>query len=184
MTKDYLISANFSLKEFIHSEEAGIDVLITPIQLLLLKKLVYNIMQPIRFWYGKPIYISSGVRNKAIMNTLRKKGYAVSSRTDHSYSDPEVNQFGTGACDFCVNNNKDLVGIYTWVKGHIDRELIGQMIIYIKTKNQMGNFIHISNSIMEYGIAIKEYQYKKMFLMKRNGHYLEPNFTILKKEIK
>lgn len=63
----------FTIKELCHSETAeanGIDNTPTPEVEKNLEALIDNVLDPLREWYGKPIYVNSGYRcpalNKAV----------------------------------------------------------------------------------------------------------------------
>lgn len=76
----------FTIKELCASNTAkakGIDNTPTAEAISNLEKLVDNVLDPLREWYGKPIYISSGYRcpklNKAVggvANSFHTKGFA------------------------------------------------------------------------------------------------------------
>lgn len=177
------LSENFYLAEFVYSKDANIQVSVTPFQMFLLKRLINNILQPVRSYYKKPFIIHSGVRNKRIMEVLKAKGYPVSLHTDHSYGDPEVNPYGTGAVDFSVNNTKDLVDIYIWIKNNIDNNLIGQLILYTRKNpenNYFCDFIHVSNSLDVFMEVLKEFRQKEKFLMRKDDKYVSIDLTIFK----
>lgn len=75
------LSANFTLSEFVKSQQAerlGIDN--TPPQVVInnLKQLVVNVLQPVRMHYGKTMVVSSGYRSPAL-----NKAVGGSKTSDH-----------------------------------------------------------------------------------------------------
>ena len=87
------ISENFTLEELCHSNTAkakGIDNIPNEAQIVNLKKLVINLLQPLRNIWKKPIIINSGFRsektNKAVggvQTSQHKEGKAVDLRVDN-----------------------------------------------------------------------------------------------------
>lgn len=128
------LSDNFWLGEFIRSG----DYVLKPHlhQVRLVKMLVDNVLQPLRDQFGE-INITSGIRDKFIYEKLRAEGYPVSHTTDHSYLDPDVNQFGVGAADI-VFKHVTAKEVYEYIQEQ--RFPIGQCIYYPEH-----NFLHISN---------------------------------------
>jgi len=68
-----ILSANLSLDEVVKSQTAirnGIDNRPTQEHIENLKEIALNVFQPLRDWYGKPIFISSGYRSKALNTAI------------------------------------------------------------------------------------------------------------------
>lgn len=68
-----LLSKSFTLNELIKSQEAirlGIDNTPNEEQILNLKLLCDNILQPIRDYYGMPVSVSSGYRSAALCEAI------------------------------------------------------------------------------------------------------------------
>jgi len=140
------LSPNFQLKEFCQSRctPGENDVSPNKFQIYLVKELCIKILQPIRDYFNKPITITSGMRNKKIMDAMKKNGFHPSKTTDHSYLDPEINRWGVGATDFYING-VNIHSIYKFIarKSKINNDYnFGQAIIYTDYK-----FIHVSNPI-------------------------------------
>jgi hypothetical protein len=67
------LSKNFTLNELTKSQEAirlGIDNTPNEEQILNLKLLCNNILQPIRDYYGMPVFVSSGYRSKELCEVI------------------------------------------------------------------------------------------------------------------
>lgn len=87
------ISKNFTLEELCHSNTAiakRIKNIPNTTQIIHLKKLVVNLLQPLRDVWGEPMTINSGFRseetNKAaggVFNSQHKEGKAVDIRVDN-----------------------------------------------------------------------------------------------------
>jgi len=138
------VSKDFHSDEFTWSETAQKHARLTIYNTFLLTDLVMNILQLIRNNFGR-LDITSGIRDKEIIDTLKAMGYPVSKTTDHSYMDPEVNTYGVGAADF-VSAKADAWDVYEWI---VNSGLpFGQVIIYPDPDdNPLTNdaFIHIAN---------------------------------------
>lgn len=148
MSIDYkkYLSANFQLIEFCRSActPGEIDVQPDKYQIYLVKELCIRCLQPTRDHFGKSAIITSGMRNKRIINAMIAKGYKPSRTTDHAYLDPDVYQWGVGAADFHIQG-VDILDVYKWmVKQSKIRDTfqIGQLILYVNHK-----FIHVSNPV-------------------------------------
>ena len=77
------LSENFSLSEFVKSgfaDKYGIDNTPTPEALEYIKKLVTEVLQPIRDEFGEPIIVSSGYRCERVNN-----GIGGAKNSDHKY---------------------------------------------------------------------------------------------------
>ena len=137
---DIKIAPNFKLYEYCYSNTAKEWVYPEPIQFWLVQKHAFHIMQPIRDAWGE-IRINSGIRTRTIIAALKRAGNAVSEHTDHSFLDPHVNRWGTGAADFYPAEAK-IADVWSWIvqrvrSGKLD---VGQAIFY-----PARNVIHISN---------------------------------------
>jgi len=87
------LSTNLSLGEFVRSQTAkrrGLDNTPQGEHLEAAKELAENIFQPIREHFGKPIFISSGYRSKALNEAIggsqtsqHSKGEAIDIDMDH-----------------------------------------------------------------------------------------------------
>lgn len=85
----------FSLKEMTRSNTAdarGIDNTPSIDEEVNLISLIENVLDPLREWYGKPIYVNSGFRNKELNNAVggakssqHLKGEAVDISTRGGY---------------------------------------------------------------------------------------------------
>ncbi len=63
------LTEHFNLSEFTKSQQAvrhGIDNTPNPQQVENLRQLCINVLEPIRVWFKKPVFISSGFRNEAV----------------------------------------------------------------------------------------------------------------------
>lgn len=125
------LSKNLSLKEMTKSRTAlrrGIDNSPTPEHIENMKALAENIFQPIRDYFGVPIYISSGYRSEALNNAIggsktsqHSKGQAIDLDRD-AHSQP---------------HNSDL---FIFVKDNLDFD---QMIWEFGTDDNP-DWVHIS----------------------------------------
>ena len=87
----------FSLKEMTRSNTAdvrGIDNTPNIDEEVNLISLIENVLDPLREWYGKPIYVNSGFRNKELNNAVggakssqHLKGEAVDISTRGGYAE-------------------------------------------------------------------------------------------------
>jgi hypothetical protein len=182
------ISKNFELKEFTYSSELGITIVPTKIQIQLVKQLVYNVLAPLREEFSCPIYINSGIRNKAINKGLRNIGYKTSYRTDHSYGDAELNPYGTGAADITIDKKELLFDVYKWLREH-KAPFINQVIIYFSPDTINNSFIHVSNAQEIFFKILHEYHPsldKLKFLQCEFGRkgYSAPDYKFLKNKFK
>lgn len=182
------ISENFELKEFTYSSDLGITIVPTKLQIQLVKQLVYNVLEPLRDEFGMPIYINSGIRNKAINSGLRNLGYKTSYRTDHAYGDPDLNPYGTGAADITIENKALLFDMYKWLVEH-HPAFINQAIIYYSQNTINSSFIHVSNAQSIFFKMLREvhpYLDKLQFLQCEFGRkgYSVPDFKFLKNKFK
>lgn len=62
----------FSIKELCHSttaQQRGVDNTVSDIEIANLSRLVEDVLDPLREWWGKPIMVNSGFRNMQV-NTL------------------------------------------------------------------------------------------------------------------
>lgn len=148
MSIDYnqFLSANFQLIEFCRSSctPGEIDVQPNKYQIYLAKELCVRVLQPTRDHFGKPMTITSAMRNKRIIDAMVAKGFKPSRTTDHSYLDPDVCQWGVGAVDFHIRGI-DIVDVYKWMVRQSkikDTFAIGQIILYVDHR-----FIHVSNPV-------------------------------------
>jgi len=91
------VSEFFSYEEFTQSNYG--KPVFNKLSKHLLECLCRNILDPIRKELGSPIMVTSGIRDVNVMEGLRKTGFYPSVNTDHSFGDPEVNPFGSGAAD-------------------------------------------------------------------------------------
>jgi len=108
-----------------------------------------KLLQAVRGVFRVEFHIRHAVRSWAKSNELKAKGYAVANRTDHSYLDPMVYQFGVGAADFTIDDKKLLPEIFDYYvnQGRDGKLHFGQVIWYPpagpEVKSQ--NIIHLSN---------------------------------------
>lgn len=137
------ITEHFIYKEVLYCDSLKYYVPIKPYQEELIQMFFEEVVEPIRLKVGK-MKITSGVRNKKVIEALEKNNYSVSVRTDHSYLDPEVNQWGCGAIDF-IPMEQDIEKVF-W---NICKDYffegwpIGQIILYNKEVRGV-SFIHLS----------------------------------------
>lgn len=173
------LSKDFELKEFTYSSSADIYIDPTPMQMFLLKRLVVNIIQPIRDYIGEPLYVASGIRNKTIMNKLISIGLSPSRRTDHSYGDPEVNPYGVGAADIYTENRCLLPRIHKYILANHN---VSQSILYEPVRWRQG-FIHVSNPMSVFVEALQEYDRhgKLQDLVWQDGKYMTTDNEIEKR---
>ena len=100
------MSKYFTIEELCHSDTAnarGIDNAPTEEVKENLQALIENVLDPVREWYGKPIYVNSGYRcpelNKAVGgvdNSFHLQGYA---------------------CDIDMGDKNDNQPIFDYIKG-------------------------------------------------------------------
>lgn len=108
-----------------------------------------RLLQAVRGVFRVPFHIKHAVRSWAKANELKARGYAVANRTDHSFLDPMVYQFGVGAADFTVDDKGLLKEIFDYyvTQGQDGKLDFGQVIWYPpagpEVKSQ--NIIHLSN---------------------------------------
>ncbi len=143
---DLELTVNFNMKEFTHSDIAGIEIVPTDIQIERIRKLCQLILQPIRFEWG-PVVITGGLRNGEVYKKLlsdakqkRREGFMVplpSLNSDHFAGDPFCPK-GTGAADFIVKLHDHYL-VYKWI---ISQKLYYKQLIYYVGHS----FIHISNA--------------------------------------
>jgi len=91
-------------------------------------------LQKIRDHFNNPIKILSGLRNKAINDGLRDKGYNSSKTSDHMAWCAD-NPTGLGAVDFTMS---DIEVVFKWIINNISE--YEQLIFYPDN-----GFIHLSN---------------------------------------
>jgi len=113
--------------------------------------LVQNVLLPIREYVGFPMVITSGVRDKPIIEAMLDHGFHPSKKTDHAYMDPAVNQFGIGAADFVVQwpnmiyksteHKRRMYDVFKWIINNPSIQT-SQVIYY----TEWGS-IHISNYV-------------------------------------
>lgn len=87
-----------------------------------IEKLVENVLDPLREWYGEPIRVNSGFRHKAV-------NYFVGGS-------PTSQHLSGEAADITISNTKKLPKLVNYIFENLDFD---QMIYYKKQK-----FIHIS----------------------------------------
>jgi len=144
------LSLDFFMPEFTWSAEANVHVIPSKIQVWLARNLANNVLQKGRDVYGK-FTIIGGIRDAIIYKALKDAGYNPSYRTDHSFGDPEVYQYGVGAVDFVPA--AELWDVFKWyvTEDKEERLTLGQIILY-----EDSGFIHIANP--------KSLVYRKNFL--------------------
>lgn len=101
------LTKNFSLEELIKSQVAirrGISNMPNEGQFLNLKLLCDNVLQPLREWYDKPVFISSGFRSLALNAAIG--GSASSQHCDGYAADLDV--------------GRDNVTLFTYIKNVLD----------------------------------------------------------------
>ena len=133
------MSKYFGIHEVIKSQYGTVTP--TDYQIALANRL-FQVLHIPRDYFGFVFDITSGMRNKTIVGGMLADGTSLNSstRTDHSYMDPDVYLFGVGAIDFTCKKCKD---VFYWImEKTMNRKLlaIGQLIWYPER-----NFIHISN---------------------------------------
>ena len=164
---------HFIYKEVLYSSLANWFVEPKDFQLDLIHKFFQEVIEPIREEIGA-MKITSGVRDKKIMEVLRAKGYMPSKRTDHSYLDPEVNQWGCGAIDF-IPLAMDIKEVYKLLcKKYFYEEIdFGQLILYDSEVKGKESFIHISypkNKLFTDKLEIVKSIQKEKFLQCKKGN--------------
>ena len=111
----------------------------------LLECLCRNILDPIRRKFGYPILATSGIRDINVMKGLRHAGYHPSSKTDHSFGDPEVNPFGVGAADIRPYDQEKCADIFNIAVDFINNSEdipVGQVLWERQGDRE---WVHISN---------------------------------------
>ena len=137
------VSEFFSYEEFTRSDYG--KPVFNKLSQYLLECLCRNILDPIRREFGHPILVTSGIRDINVMKGLRRAGYHPSPTTDHSFSDPEVNSFGTGAADIRPYDQEKCADIFNIAVAFInDSEIIpvGQVLW---ERQDLREWVHISN---------------------------------------
>lgn len=130
------LSANFTLDEFTTS--AGILIKPTDQQIFCLNTLANNILQPIRYKFGK-VNITSGLRNQESYNRLVSQGYPASKTSDH-FGWSHINPKGTGAADIYCPEADSMIVVFHWIIRTLYHKC--RQIIYYPGMN----IIHISNN--------------------------------------
>jgi hypothetical protein len=164
------ISPHFRIGEFCQSDYGEIKP--KRYQIYLIKRLAQDILEPIRERFGSPVVITSGIRNKHVWDGIarraRERGLPPPSKTtDHSYLDPEVNQWGVGAVDFFVEGVSSQ-HVFLWASENL---AYGQIILYPDY-----HFIHISNPkeiVFSNRFAEKFLKGKKRKMLYKDGRYRE-----------
>ena len=133
----------FAYEEFTHSNYG--KPVFNKLSQYLLKCLCRNILDPIRRDFGHSIKVTSGIRDINIMNGLQRAGYHLSSTTDHSFGDPEVNSFGAGAADirpYGQGTSEDIFNIAVDFINNSDGIPVGQVLW---ERQGSWEWVHISN---------------------------------------
>ena len=156
-------------KNFIWKEVLSTDLIPnyyvhpTPQQIFCYKTLFERLIQPIRDNFGR-IRITSGLRDEAVYQALKKSGYPASPRSDH-FAWCHLNPIGSGAVDF-VPLDADLFEVHRFIYQKVVEGdwNVNQLILYPEQ-----GFIHISNPrswIFRYPI-----QSRRKFLIYEKGKY-------------
>ena len=174
------LAPDFSLSEFVFSKTAcdyaeKHSLLYEPPKITDFQHKMFiflaKTLQTIRNNWDEKIHINNGLRDEICVKALIEKKYNVSSRTDHSFGDPEVYAWGVGAADFYMENvepKKIMEFVYKTWKPILDKPehftRVGQAILYYKKYN----FIHLGNP--------KELVYQPCFakfLKSKKGQFLK-----------
>lgn len=142
-SSDRLITPHFRLREFLWSDTAGresgleSDPEIRRAQDLAILSLAMT-LEMVRSWYGKPISITSGVRDGNVQKLLLAKGIRSEAKSDHSYFS-RWNPYGVGAVDWLVVG-EPIESVYAKLYRDLPQARFGQAILYAEQ-----GFIHLSN---------------------------------------
>jgi uncharacterized protein YcbK (DUF882 family) len=121
-----LLSKNFKLEEFLVNNH-GIVMQPTHNELVSITELCVSLLQPIRDNFNTPIFITSGLRTRALNEKLKEAGYRVSEASLHL--------FGMAA-DFTMEQNYVLSDVFSWARNNLT---YGELIFYPSEE-----FIHIA----------------------------------------
>lgn len=117
---DLYITKNFTLNEMTTTKQQLINFPDNKEKFYNLLMLTYNILQPLRDWYGKEIIINSAYRSDAV-----NKAIGGVRNSQHVKGQ---------AADITIKEKKDLDIIFLYIKNHLNFD---QLIKY-------SDFIHVS----------------------------------------
>lgn len=140
------LSTYFHEDEFLYSAAARYKASWQPHQRWLAEQLCQNLLEPMRAHLGGYKFIvTSGYRDRIIIEALLEAGYGVSKHTDHSFLNPDVNWMGVGAADVMSDSLFDFDHQMRLLWNFIKAEKIspGQLIAY-----PYAGFFHVSNPKM------------------------------------
>lgn len=143
MDASQYLTPHFKLREFLWSDTAGreselsADPKLARVQLLAILEIAKT-LEIVREFFGKPIRVLSGFRDRGVHELLQATGGEPSSRSDHSYFS-EYNPFGVGAADFYVED-VPIRDVYLAIVARLPEARYGQAILY-----EQRGFIHLSN---------------------------------------
>ena len=130
------LSTHLSLAEFIVSDTAkrnGIDNTPTPEHLENAKILANKVFEPIRVGLGKPIYLSSGYRSKAL-NQATKGASITSQHCTAEAMDLDQDGRSTG-----ITNKQ----VFDYIKANVDFD----QLIWEFGTDQNPDWVHVSYSV-------------------------------------
>lgn len=127
-----MLSAHLSVAEYIKSDTAkrkGIDNSMTPEHTENAKVLAEKVFEPIRLHFGKPIYLSSGYRSKALNSAIG--GSLSSQHCSAEAMDLDQDDRGTG-----VTNRM----VFDYIKNNLDFD----QLIWEFGDSQNPDWVHVS----------------------------------------
>lgn len=136
------ISKHISYNEAVRSSTAkryGIKNEPTEFQLRNMKMVAENCFEPLRRWHGKPLFISSFLRSKALNEHPAIKGSKTSQHLQGLYSEIEEAALDIDAdyFDNGITNNE----IFKWLDENVEYD---QLILEYPDEKGQAGWIHVS----------------------------------------
>lgn len=124
------LSPHFTLAEMTHSASAvaaGVPNTASPVEIAMLTALCFNVLEPIREHFGRPVRVSSGFRSPAVNRLVR--GSPSSQHMRGEAADIEIPPFANGE-------------VARWIEGKIDFD---QLILEAYTPGiPSSGWVHVS----------------------------------------
>ena len=159
------LSEHFNLREFTRSASVPRHI-VTPTyyQLKQMKTLCRVLLEPIRTQAGVSCRINSGIRDEAIYEALKLRGYNPSKTSDHFYQSP-TNPIGAGAADITFDISKaELKAVYKWAIKNLKGKY--NQILYYPDEH----FIHVALS-RRYSYKFVRNSTKQTGIKQKNGRF-------------